>query len=474
MTLARSNLLILICFFPVFALRSNYNLIYIIYSTIIFIIPIILINYFFYLKKINKNLLYKIFISLIIVFGIDNNIGLWVGIISPFLFHLLPTFKIIYIPAFLLIIFLTIIVFFLIKKDSSKIYNIIIIFLVTIFLFNIFDQTKSYQKIVNFNKNVNNNYNETNVVILFDEMSGLTSLESSTTSGKKFNIEAKDFFKKYKFNFYSDINSIDRHTLNSVSAFLNLSEDLTIRKKVIKKSNNYFQEYELTKSTFFEKYNDISIYQNIHLNYCNFDNISKCKSYNIFEDKEYLNGFKKNFLTKIISDWKINGSIYSALTWRVLRQVRIIDSTLEPEGHKASFSNLFYDLKIDIKSKKYDLIFVHSLVPHTPYGFDDKCNYDGKRSVLNRYSSLEDKITQHNLERGCVLVFLSKFLDDLKKENLVNNINLTILSDHGARTKRKTPSSELSMIYAYKNPTTSYKEIKETKIGQKVFAEQFK
>ena len=87
-----------------------------------------------------------------------------------------------------------------------------------------------------------------------------------------------------------------------------------------------------------------------------------------------MNGFKDTYLTKIISIWKLNGSIVSAIVWRSLREFRIIDSTLEPEGHKTSFQNLFKSLENDIYSKKYDLIFVHTLVPHRPYGFDSKCN----------------------------------------------------------------------------------------------------
>ena len=473
MSFLKSNLFILISFFPVFALRSNYSFFEVSISFFIFTIPILIINYLLFKTKKNENFFYLIFLSLVIVFGIDNNIGLWVGLINPFTFDLLPIFKIIYIPAFILFILFSVLIFLLIKSKNKKAYDIIFIFLLTIFVFNLFDKTKSYKNIVNFEKISDSKYDMVNVVLLLDEMSGLTSLESQSNSGKLFVSEAKNFFKDFNFKFYSDINSINRHTLHSVSAYLNLTDDIKTREKVIKKSHNYFQEYVITKSVLFEKFNDISIYQNIHLNYCNFDNITKCESYNIFKDKNFLNGFKNNFLTKIISDWKINGSIAAALSWRFLRQVRVIDSKLEPEGHKATFGSLFQDLKKDIMSKKYDLIFVHSLVPHTPYGFDKNCNYDGKRSILNRYTPLEEKIKQHNLERICVIKFLRNFLNDLKKDNLIDNIDLTVLSDHGARTKRKDPSSELSIFYARKNSSTSFKEIKETKIGQRIFAEQF-
>jgi hypothetical protein len=114
------------------------------------------------------------------------------------------------------------------------------------------------------------------------------------------------------------------------------------------------------------------------------------------------------------------------------------------------------------------------MVPHRPYGFNEECNYDGSKSVLNRYTSTKDAIEQHNLERGCFLLYFSKFLDDLKKNNLIKNIDLTILSDHGARIKLGDPTSELSVFYARKNSKTSFKEIKIPSISHRVFANQFK
>ena len=61
----------------------------------------------------------------------------------------------------------------------------------------------------------------------------------------------------------------------------------------------------------------------------------------MFKTENFIPGFKDSFLTKNISLWKLNGSIFSSLIWRTLRQLRIIDSTLEPEGEKGAFSELF-------------------------------------------------------------------------------------------------------------------------------------
>ena len=474
MNFKNTNLLIFISFFPTFILRSNLNINEIIYTLFIFLAPALLINYLIAKKKTLANKFFIFYLSLIIAYGIDNHLGLWSGVIQPIVLDLRDIFGIIYIPGLILLIIILLLIAYVISIEKGKFYNVILVFLLTIFIFNIFDQTKSHNKTVNFKRNTDNNHNNTTVVFIADEMSGLTSLESSSNSGQRFNKQAKKFFEKYKFEFYTDINSLNRHTLHSVSAYVNLTEDMDTRVKHVRKSNNYFMEYEIKKSSLFKKFKNISIYQNMHLNYCNFDNISKCESYSPFKNKKHLLGFKDTILTKIINIWKINGSITSALIWRSLRQIGLIDSILEPEGHKTAFNDLLYNLKKDIESKSYDLIFVHTMVPHRPYGFNEECNYDGSKSILNRYTSTKDAIEQHNLERGCFLLYFSKFLDDLKKNNLIKNIDLTILSDHGARIKRKDPTSELSVFYARKNSKTSFKEIKIPSISQRVFANQFK
>ena len=462
---------ILLSFFPVFAFKSNLNFIEIIYSIVIFLIPILLINLLFINKSLNNNY-FTIFLSIIIVFGIDNNLGLWNGLIAPFTFKFIDIFGIIYIPAFISITLMIILIFIILKITDSKFQNVILVFLFTIFIFNIFDQTKSFKNIVDFKNLSNEKHKTTRIVMVFDEMSGLNSYESLNFDKQEFDNFAKSFFKKHNFEFYSNIKSISQDTITSLTSLLNLSDDSNIRNELIIKSNNYFHENELTQSLFFENFKDISIYQNIHINFCKFKNISKCESYNMFKTENFIPGFKDSFLTKNISLWKLNGSIFSALTWRTLRQLRIIDSILEPEGEKAAFSELFYKIEQDIYSKNYDLIFVHTLVPHVPYGFDENCNYDGKRAILNRYNGIQQNIEQHNLERKCVLYYLDNFLENLKRNNEINSIDLTILSDHGARIIKREPSSTLSVIYANKNPKTNFKENKQELISQKLFIEQ--
>ena len=73
------------------------------------------------------------------------------------------------------------------------------------------------------------------------------------------------------------------------------------------------------------------------------------------------------------------------------------------QGEKATFTNLLNKIFQDIKSKDYDLIFAHTLVPHNLNGYNKDCNYDGKKSLKN-YSgvmSLKEHTKNHNIDRIC-------------------------------------------------------------------------
>ena len=142
-------------------------------------------------------------------------------------------------------------------------------------------------------------------------------------------------------------------------------------------------------------------------------------------------------------------------------------------GEKIKFNSLFDNLKKDIYSQKFDLIFIHTLVPHKPYGFDVKCNYNGKLSLNNHNYSETKHIKQHNIERNCVIFYLENFLNDLKNNNFLNKINLTILSDHGSRINSKNDSSK-SSIFARRYINSNFQEINKPSILQDVFSNKFK
>ena len=276
-------------------------------------------------------------------------------------------------------------------------------------------------------------------------MSGLNSLSSKTKMGKVVNNKFEDFFKKYNFNYYTNTFSISKNSVGSIASLINFREELDNIQTLVEPSKNYFVEYEIKKNLFFDKFNSISVIQNIHIDYCKNVKVNKCYQYNPL-NLGIINA-QTDILSNFISSWTLNGSIIAKLFWRIFKQFEIINSTLEPEGEKLFINNLLNYAYSDIISKKYDLIFIHLLVPHKPYGFNNNCNYEVGLSNLNTYMSIDENIKQHNIERNCVIKFMDTLLS---KINNINNFEIFIMSDHGSRITSKENSS-LSTIFAQKN-----------------------
>ena len=123
MNLKKTSIFCLIAFFPIFALKSNLSLIEIIFLILVFLIPILILNYFLTKKIFFNNFIFKIYISLLIVMGIDNSFGLWSGLIQPFKVTLINTFTVIYYPAFGLLVFLIIIFYIVITFSNERFLN---------------------------------------------------------------------------------------------------------------------------------------------------------------------------------------------------------------------------------------------------------------------------------------------------------------------------------------------------------------
>jgi len=253
MNLVKINLLLVTSFFPVFVVRSNLSSLEIFYTIMIFILPTLFFGNFFFIKIKNKKILI-FFLALLFTFGLDNNLGFWNGIIQPLRYEIFKYFKVIYYPALFLIIGIFFVIYFLLMIGNKKIQNFLLIFLITIFIFNVFDKTKSHLNIVNFNNQINKNHSTTELIMIFDEMSGLNSEASKTKEGIEFNKNLINFYKKYNFNYYKDTRSITDNTGNSISTILNLNKNINIRKQVLKPSPNYFQEYELNSNLLFDKF----------------------------------------------------------------------------------------------------------------------------------------------------------------------------------------------------------------------------
>ena len=68
-------------------------------------------------------------------------------------------------------------------------------------------------------------------------------------------------------------------------------------------------------------------------------------------------------------------------------------------------------------------------MPHRPFGFDENCKFDGGRQSGGGekwdHTITEDElIIQHNLERNCVVYFLDIFLDNLRKQDYWEDLEI--------------------------------------------------
>ena len=79
----KDNLLFFISTFPVFITRSNFE-IFEILIVLLFYFILLILNFVFlkYLKN-KSNFIFKIYLSLITTYGLDNHLGLFNGLIQP-------------------------------------------------------------------------------------------------------------------------------------------------------------------------------------------------------------------------------------------------------------------------------------------------------------------------------------------------------------------------------------------------------
>lgn len=467
------NILFLIAITPLWVTKVNFTskeyLLLAFLITVIFLLNLFLLHFI----KVEKiNFFFLLYLSVVFTWGIDNQLSLYNEVILPEKPFFIKTFGNIYLAAILLLIIIFSLIFLIIKKLQQKGIIILTFFLVSISLFSIFDNSKNSNQILFFDKSTKDiAVNKTTLILILDEMSGLNSLESKTTEGIEFDNAAIALAKKYKFNIYSNIYTESRTTVISIPLFLNPNynssnaSDLTIHTKT------FYSENDMIQNKIFNLFKSVSVYQGMHINFCNNKNVKKCDQYNPFKDNKFIYGFKDTFTTKIVSTWRIFGSATSQVVWRILMHYRLIDYTGTPNGEKASFAELLKKIKSDILLDKFDLIFSHSLVPHKPYGFNKNCEYDGSNALGNYGGKMqiEEHTLKHNIDRTCTIRLLDTFFQELKNENGFKNLDVFVFSDHGSRNQINDPESNLNSFFMYKNAKTNFIKINEKKISQKEF-----
>ena len=467
-----------ICFFPNWVFRANlgFNDIFIL-ILFFFIIPIFIHNLIFklYLKKKSKNIYY--WLSLITFYGLDQNFSLW-GVAKHGI--LIINLNSPYLNSVLFSIVSIILIFFLFHFNKKNKLKIIFSFVLVIFIFNVFDSPKNYSNfpkvdLIENKQTIKNNSNK-RLIMIFDEMSGLNHIDSNVYNGETNNQIIKNYFIKNNFNIYLNAFAFFRDTdqslgssfnfISSIEDYFNIDKSKDVH--FLEKSNNFFITNNLMQNKFFDidDHKNIVINQSMFINFCNHPKVIVCNQFNPFDENlTFIKGFKNTKLTRYVSAYRNNGAIFSYIFWRVATHIRLIDSLLDPNGQKASIKYIFNQVFDDIQNnKETSLFFSHIMVPHEPFGFNKKCEYDGNKTINYNRMTLKQKRIQHNLEKLCWLTYLDEFFFKLKKINEFENFEIIIFSDHDARFVR-SDNIENNVIFFHKEKNSKISKIKENKVS---------
>ena len=186
----------LISFFPVWVFRGNLTIndILILFFLFLFVPIFVHIQLFKSYFKSKPKIIY-FWLSLITFYSLDQNLGLWVTSKKEIFFI---SFDIKYFTSLLFSIMSIIILLLIFLSMKINALKILFSSIFVIFIFNIFDSAKNYSNFpkVDLIKNkqiVQNNLNK-KLVIIFDEMSSLNSVDSDVVNGKITNQKIRDYF----------------------------------------------------------------------------------------------------------------------------------------------------------------------------------------------------------------------------------------------------------------------------------------
>ena len=466
-----------ICIFPVWVLSEK-----ILFSiNYIFFIPYALLYLSLVLyMDLERNYKFTLFsISFLTFFAIDQNLSLSKNLIKPNFEFFNSLLTNIYYTEIILALTLLLIIHIIFYKLGIKSIKIFFSFISVIFIFKVVSIIFNPIEIVSFShdkkKNEHKIYAQKTLFIIFDEMSGVNSTEKNFKFGNDFVEKIHEFAAENNFQLYLNSFSTSENTANAVPLILNFNENKVtknFRDSHIKKTNTTYNEYSLIHNKLFDKFSSVSVIQNIHLNFCNNQNVTKCNQINPYNHYEnYLKGFKNNIMSRFLSLWKLDGSSSSKVLWKFARIIGMTDSILEPEAHKIFLPTIMDEIKKDVLNDNFDLVFAHILSPHIPYGFTRQCNYDGRKSTFNNRMTVQEKYIQHNIERVCMIRIISTLIDQLKKEIDYDDLQIFFMSDHGSRI---TGKENFSSILLTKRKDQKFKTINDVVSVQKIIKKSFK
>ena len=479
--------LYIVSFFPTWILLSDLNQKEIFIILIIFFLIPLTITYLlkFFFKHYDKDRFYIFLNSFVIIYGLDQSLGL------ASVINFLRIFDdIIRYSAYGLLFTLLLTCCYLLYLKNNKIINLFIVIIFFSTAFNLVKNEKNIKNLKNYEvikndisdvkiEKVNSNIKPT-IIIILDEMNGYSGLNNDIINTQKTKENTDSLFQKFGFTHYPNAYSIYGSTADAVPSYLNFHYEYDYKKmdNYRKAHNDSFGFYQkLTSNKLFDLFEPSKIYvhQTLGLDFCAYENFKECKTLNPFSKKnKYIDNFYLNNYDYIFSQFAFQTSIFATLLTRILRHYDLI-KIIEPRLiGKVTIKSTLDELFIKSATKKYSLLMLHILAPHKPFAWEkNSCNY----KYYKNPNFISDKKLQefHNIEIQCINKYLGDFFNKLSENNLLNYYNIIIASDHGARNLDLTEHSEdwYSTLYAERIIGGKYKKVNDIMSGQLLFSNFF-
>ena len=475
------SFLIILCALPYWVIANP--------GAINFRLLIILISYFLIIALIwyifSKLNLKNVFFSLIIFYGFDSKIGLWIFFSSAFDNSFLR-----YFFSFIFLILFTIFLNKVVSKNFDKFRKVAIFILSLIFISNSllnFWFNYKYKSIENFGetkdlKIESKIYNkEKTIILILDELVGYNGIDENIKLGLKAKDAYLKLFQKHNFTLHSSAYTIYKKTHQSLPSLLNFNYQTNYYNldDLVKKNDlDKFTNRKLLKNKYFEKNNGKSISSNKNqaLNYC--DNyVKECfRSEAINNFNNYIPSFDFDELDYFILKMKNENSILVNYIWRSVYALKYFDHYHFLTFNKVKFKNDLKNLAKYINQSNSDIFLFHFLFPHRPFVFDlnentKVCDFNKKNLSIDRGSDQKLILNQHYKEIICTTKYLDEFLKNILSSN--KNLKIIILSDSGfVNSNIKDPNylrDNYSVLFAVNFPRKDFNIQNTKKSSQELF-----
>ena len=382
----------------------------------ILLLIIILSDYFF--DKFFKYLLkYKFFFA--ILYSILILFFYWSYILQLFFFINEQSYKIHLRARYILPEILVLLVFIIYKFNKSIFYvkNVFFITLSIILILNYIQLQNDNNK--NHPLKLQIKPNKPVVLIILDEYSSNNELYKQIKDSSLFNF--KNYLVGNNWIIKDDIYSYDTLTINSLASMFNFNYQLTDKQVSIYQSKEYLKESSL--------YDSLQNKSVIFYNYGIFDiGNSRAKSKIYYYENEIKN---INLILEFFSITLLNPLLHQKT---ITNNKQII--------HNRDIIEIDVNKLNSVQKKSF--IYLHLLMPHAPYEFYGKFNY-------NLDKSSNDEFTKYYNYWKFTNKIIEPFLTMLIKEN---KFKIILTGDHGLRGYSKIkPNKTFTAYYGFEQST---------------------